>query len=239
LLLWPAISENYSRRKVYKRKGEEMKKRLLSAILVAGIAVAPMVQADTLKGAPKVKKDLPAKLAVLKDVFDIIKEFKGVLSVILEGLGLKNTAEGFEELNDAIKMVLEELEKPTDEIDFSKLLVIVAETNEIALAMNEDLKKIMLILVKPLKKILPAKEIKFGKKTVMLDDVPAILTEKAIDVLGLYYKLVAKLMNTIVKVKETVKPKEDEEIPAMAPGQIIMEEETVEETSEPKKIDMD
>ena len=43
-----------------------MKKRLLSAILVAGIAVAPMVQADTLKGAPKVKKDLPAKALVLQ-----------------------------------------------------------------------------------------------------------------------------------------------------------------------------
>jgi len=199
-----------------KGKGAEMKKKLLSAVLVAGIAIAPMAQAQ--EGGSGL---LGGKMGLLKDLAGLFDAAKDVLNFALKGVGLKETAQGFSDLNDAIKTAIAELDKPIDKVDFTVLIAVLAETNEIALAMNEDFKKTMNYLMKPLKKILPAKEVKLGDKTVMLDEIPAILTDKAIDLLGLYYKLVAKLLNFAVKTKESIKQKPVEK---MKPGEIIMDE---------------
>ena len=190
------------------------KKLILPIILVASIAFAPI-----------------AKAGLMEDLADISSIVNSITKMALEGLGFEKTARGIEDLGQALEEGLKELDKPTKEIDFKVLSAVLAETNEIAGGMNEDLERMTKTLLKPLTKILPRgkKPLKVTKdgQEIYLDDLPDFITEKIFKLLGLYYKLTSKLMSGFIKIKDKLEEAK-EKTPVMKPGQIIMYDEELE-----------
>ena len=194
------------------------KKMVLPMMLVLSMAAAPIRASET-PGEAKTKKGILGAIEKLKLIAPLVDQMKDVTNLILEGLGLEATAVGFEEMYKSIKELVAELDKPAGKIDLKKALALMQRINKIGIPLIEDIKDILKTVLKPIKTVLPRKPVKLGKKTFFVDDVPGFLVDQLFMLAIGYHKLVDKIFNAFMKVKEeTPTPEIIEEIKITPPG---------------------